>query len=96
MGISGKQYLVSGGLARNCRFFLSSIPATQPSAAAAPREARASSATNPLFKGCGLAAKAGDFLARHFIDRAWRIFRRHSASALSVVAPGAAFLPRGL
>jgi hypothetical protein len=44
----------------------------------------------------GLPAQAGDLVARHFIDRGWRVFRRRSASGFGVVAPGAAFLPRGL
>ena len=43
-----------------------------------------------------LSAQAGDFVARHFVGRGWRVFRRRTGSAFRVVAPGAAFLPRGL
>ena len=45
---------------------------------------------------CALSAQTGDFVARHFVGRGWRVFRRRAASTFCVVAPGAAFLPRGL
>ena len=59
IGLSEKQYQVAAGLARNCRFFLSSVPALDRALSLPLGKAERSRQPNPVSIAIGLREAAG-------------------------------------